>query len=156
MKQSQPARFHRRCMRFGTTDRPGITTMEVVISLMLLGITAATVGRFAVHVRQTQEQARINGLARLELANAREVIGAMRFDMIQSEQLASLPLSKPLTLDLADSRWNVEVDAVSEPIVGKRVRLQYSAMAIDGTNANYRHVDVLGAGPPALPCSAEC
>lgn len=150
MKQSTP-RINTLTIRHGCVGRHGITTIEVVISLMLLGITAATVGRFAVHVRQTQEQARINGLARLELANAREVIGAMQFDMIQPERLASLPISKPATLDLANSRWHVEVDSVSEPIVAKRVRLQLQWLSMEQT----RTTDALTFWVPApLPSPA--
>lgn len=103
--------------------RSGLTTVEVVVALLLLGVAAAGVGRSASLFRESYRALDLGERIHIEMINARETIASWNDDKLQVSQITDLPISAAIHRSMPDAHWEAEIVELTAPISAKRVRI---------------------------------
>lgn len=103
--------------------RYGLTTVEVVVAILLLGVAAAGVGRCSALFRQSYRALDLGERMHIEMINARETIASWNSDKLRVAQIIDLPISPAIQSRMPDARWEAEIVELNSPIAAKQVRI---------------------------------
>ena len=103
--------------------RRATTSMEIVVSCLLLSASLVTLGVFRTRVAINGANMRMAALARSELRSAREIVGSWSPEAITANRIESLEISPMAKATLPDARWTAKVESIQQPVHGFRVFL---------------------------------
>lgn len=97
----------------------GFSTGETIIAISLLAILVGVVGTFSSYVREGVENLRFQKLIQWEVQNTRERISAWPTQNITQENIAAIEISKEITEQLSDARWNAIITTTNIQSTGR-------------------------------------
>jgi hypothetical protein len=110
--------------------RFGISTVELLVSIGLLGLVLAAIGKMQHQIGQAIGQRELYQAIGWELENAKEEIQSWPSDRVTQEQIEQLSLSESLTRQLDKPQWQADISKQSIDSNGRvatRVRLWLKA-----------------------------
>ncbi|MEZ6133337.1 MAG: hypothetical protein R3C53_00365 [Pirellulaceae bacterium] len=104
--------------------RPAFSTVEVTVAIILLALTAGTLGRFVASVRHGLRERELSCYLGWEIENARARISTWELADVSVENIARMPFSPAIVERLPDARWTSTIETITEPIAAIQVTLQ--------------------------------
>lgn len=104
-------------------SRRGTTTAETLIAIVVLGVAASAVGKFASTMATGLDDRELSAKIGWEIANAREVIGSWPAQEITEERIESLAVELSEWENGTDAQWVAAVSKISEPAQAVQVEL---------------------------------
>lgn len=105
------------------THRRGYTVVEVLIAVVLLGLTVVMTARFVSSLNQGLRDRELQSRLAWEIENAREQIGSWPPAEITSERIAELKVSEAVQRRCQNAFWAAELSKIESPGTALQIAL---------------------------------